>query len=270
MAEIMVEPPPSFKREREEEERLCAFCHDGADSDDPDDDDPLIEVSAGRPKQTFSHENCLYWCPELTQAEDMSWQNVGSALRRCHRLKCAGCGEGDAPLGCKRAACKKNWHYPCAMTAVEKGELVIYEDEYCVACIICHELLVRRKRKMKMEAERKKAEKAAKKAMAAAVAAAAKPAPPTKIAAPATAAATSSKTPLPVKPPATKKAAAASSKGGAPATGRPSFVAPVQTQPPASPWAYGTPSLGLSASPHDPGSPLPRTAFPSCSHPALL
>ena len=38
------------------------------------------------------------------------------------------CGEGDAPLGCKRAACRKNWHYPCAMEPTTG--LVILEDEF--------------------------------------------------------------------------------------------------------------------------------------------
>ena len=39
----------------------------------------------------------------------------------------------------------------------------MFEDEYCVACPICHEVMVRRERKKKMEADRKKALKAAKK-----------------------------------------------------------------------------------------------------------
>ena len=28
-------------------------------------------------------------------------------------------GEPHAPLGCKRKACKKSWHYPCAMEPTE-------------------------------------------------------------------------------------------------------------------------------------------------------
>jgi len=68
-----------------------------------------------RSKPIYAHADCLAWCPDLYQSEDLQWQNVAKALNRCHRLKCAVCGEGDAPLGCKRVACKKNWHYPCAM-----------------------------------------------------------------------------------------------------------------------------------------------------------
>ena len=70
--------------------------------------------------------------------------NLGKSLNRCHRLKCAVCGEGDAPLGCKRVACRKNWHVPCAMEPTTG--LVIWEDEHCVACPVCAEVLERRAR----------------------------------------------------------------------------------------------------------------------------
>ena len=123
---------------------LCAFCHEGLDSDDPD-YDPLVPIETGRAKQHYAHENCIWWCPDVWQDKDLKWQNVGKALSRCHRLKCAVCGEGDAPLGCKRAACRKNWHYPCAMEPTTG--LVILEDEFCVACPACNELLIRRARK---------------------------------------------------------------------------------------------------------------------------
>ena len=103
--------PPAEKRPRAPD-KVCVFCHDGEDSDDPD-EDPLVPIESGQ-KQLYSHENCIWWCPDLYQDRDLKWQNVGKALRRCHTLKCAKCGEGDAPLGCKREACRKTWHYPCA------------------------------------------------------------------------------------------------------------------------------------------------------------
>ena len=260
------DPPPSeSKRAREDEtEDKCAFCHEGIDSDDEDDDPLVLVQAAGRSKPTYVHENCLYWCPELTQAEDLSWQNVGSALRRCHRLKCAGCGEGDAPLGCKRKACKKNWHYPCAMSAAEKDELVVYEDEYCVACPICHELLVRRKRKMEMEAERKKAERAAKKAAAkpaAAAAAAAATAAAAAAAAETSAAATTSKAAAPAKPLAKKTVTSA--KANPPAGGKAptasSSVKGKKTAAAAAPTAVAA----SFAAPPEPAPPPPPPA-PAC------
>ena len=170
----MVCPPaddtPKRERPNDDLENKCAFCHEGEDSDDPD-EDPLVEVNAGRSKPTFAHDQCLWWCPDITQAEDLSWMNVGSALRRCARLKCAVCGETHAPLGCKRKACRKNWHYPCAMEPTTG--LVIYEDEFCVACPICHEVMQRRERKKAMLAEEKKKAKEASKAAAASAKAAA-------------------------------------------------------------------------------------------------
>ena len=186
--ETAVATAPSKKHERELAEMLCAFCHEGEDSDDPD-EDPLMPVETGRAKQHYAHENCIWWCPDVWQDKDLKWQNVGKSLSRCHRLKCAVCGEvrdqqierrgpvptlrissprfaaiplsgppppscnsretkpppppcvprqGDAPLGCKRAACRKNWHYPCAMEPTTG--LVVLEDEFCVACAICKEL----------------------------------------------------------------------------------------------------------------------------------
>ena len=151
-------PASSKKHERELAEVLCAFCHEGEDSDDPD-EDPLIPIETGRAKQHYAHENCIWWCPDVWQDKDLKWQNVGKALSRCHRLKCAVCGEGDAPLGCKRAACRKNWHYPCAMEP--STGLVILEDEFCVACVVCNELLIRRARKKQLALDLKKAQKQA-------------------------------------------------------------------------------------------------------------
>lgn len=84
--------PPEAKRERELAGMLCAFCHEGEDSDDPD-EDPLMPVNTGKATQHYAHENCVYWCPDVFQNEAMEWQNVGKALSRCHRLKCAVCGE---------------------------------------------------------------------------------------------------------------------------------------------------------------------------------
>ena len=192
-------PASSKKHERELAEVLCAFCHEGEDSDDPD-EDPIIPIETGRAKQHYAHENCIWWCPDVWQVrpfdmnptpdlpspfalrpspftpptprphptlppppthawqdKDLKWQNAGKALSRCHRLKCAVCGEGDAPLGCKRAACRKNWHYPCAMEPTTG--LVILEDEFCVACVVCNELLIRRARKKQLALDLKKARK---------------------------------------------------------------------------------------------------------------
>ena len=135
---------------------LCAFCHEGLDSDDPD-DDPLMPINTGKAKQQYAHEECVAWCPDAWQDENMEWVNLGKSLNRCHRLKCAVCGEGDAPLGCKRVACRKNWHVPCAMEPTTG--LMIWEDEHCVACPVCAEVLERRARKKAREAEEKAARK---------------------------------------------------------------------------------------------------------------
>ena len=116
-----------------------------------------MPINTGKAKQQYAHEECVAWCPDEWQDENMEWVNLGKSLNRCHRLKCAVCGEGDAPLGCKRVACRKNWHVPCAMEPTTG--LVIWEDEHCVACPVCAEVLERRARKKAREAEEKAARK---------------------------------------------------------------------------------------------------------------
>ena len=59
-------PASSKKHERELAEVLCAFCHEGEDSDDPD-EDPIIPIETGRAKQHYAHENCIWWCPDVWQ-----------------------------------------------------------------------------------------------------------------------------------------------------------------------------------------------------------
>ena len=132
----------------------CAFCHEGEDSDDPD-DDLLMPINTEGEAAVRARGGGVV--PDAWQDENMEWVNLGKSLNRGHRLKCAVCGEGDAPLGCKRVACRKNWHVPCAMEPTTG--LVIWEDEHCVACPVCAEVLERRARKKAREAEEKAARK---------------------------------------------------------------------------------------------------------------
>ena len=78
-AEPLPAPSPAeSKRDREAEDEIkCAFCHEGEDSDDPD-EDPLVEVNAGRAKPTYAHDQCLWWCPDITQDDELRWVNVAS------------------------------------------------------------------------------------------------------------------------------------------------------------------------------------------------
>ena len=261
-------PGSAAKRDRDagaSSEPLCAFCHEGLDDDDPE-DDPLVEVSTGsaRAKTTVAHEMCLWWCPDITQAEDLSWQNVGGALRRCARLKCAVCGEGHAPLGCKRKACKKNWHYPCAMEPTTG--LVIYEDEYCVACPICHEVMVRRERKQQMIADEKRKAKEAAKATAKAAKEAEKAAAKASAAASKKGAAASSSASVPPAPitSATAQARAAAA-GGAKAKGKGKAEPGAAAAPPppaAAPKAKGKKALAPAAPPAPSAPPAPPPPAP--------
>ena len=241
------------KRKRKEDEKLCAFCHEGEDSDDPD-DDPIVQVPNGK-KSTPAHEMCLWWCPDIYQAEDLSWQNLSGALRRCARLKCAVCGEGHAPLGCKRKACKKNWHYPCAMEPTTG--LVVYEEEYCVACPICHEVMERRARKQEMiAAEKKRAKDAAKEAAKAQKSASAAAATSSKQ--DAAAAATRAPPPQPVGKTKGKSSSAVSAapRGGAKSGGS-KKAAPSAAEAPSAWYAPAAPPPPPAAPPTPPPAPPP-------------
>lgn len=122
---------------------VCAFCNEGEDSDDAD-DDPIIDTkhSVGC-KSIFAHEQCLDWTGDIWQDEAYDWVNVGKSLARSRKLKCAKCGEHGASLGCKRTACTKSWHVPCAFEPSEK--LVIFEDDNMVACASCARTLEKEK-----------------------------------------------------------------------------------------------------------------------------
>ena len=102
------------------EKHVCAFCDEGEDSDDAD-DDPIIDTKhTVANKKIFAHEACLDWTGDIWQDEDYAWVNVAKSYSRCRRIKCAKCGEPGASLGCKRAACSKSWHVPCAFEPTEK------------------------------------------------------------------------------------------------------------------------------------------------------
>jgi hypothetical protein len=59
-------PRVGDKRERPLKDENCAFCHEGEDSDDPD-EDPLVPVVTGKSTQQYAHDQCLWWCPDLVQ-----------------------------------------------------------------------------------------------------------------------------------------------------------------------------------------------------------
>ena len=120
---------------------ICAFCNEGEDSDDADDDMVVDTKHMLKDRKIYAHENCLDWTGDIWQDEAYAWCNVQKSLSRSRKLKCAKCGEFGASLGCKRSACSKSWHVPCAFEPTEK--LVIDEDNQLVGCAACVKILER-------------------------------------------------------------------------------------------------------------------------------
>jgi PHD-like zinc-binding domain len=58
------------------------------------------------------------------ELEGAHWYNAVKAKKRGKNIKCAGCGKLGATVGCYTAACKKSYHYPCAVaTGWEFGDV---------------------------------------------------------------------------------------------------------------------------------------------------
>jgi PHD-like zinc-binding domain len=51
------------------------------------------------------------------ELEGAHWFNAVKAKKRGKNIKCAGCGKLGATVGCYTAACKKSYHYPCALAS---------------------------------------------------------------------------------------------------------------------------------------------------------
>lgn len=145
---------PSCKHHTENKP-ICAFCNEGEDSDDADDDPVVDTKNMLSNKSIFAHEACLDWTGDIWQDEEYAWVNVSKSLSRSRKLKCAKCGEHGASLGCKRAACSKSWHVPCAFSLAADNELVVNEEEHMVACHGCMRILEREKEE-RLRQEREK------------------------------------------------------------------------------------------------------------------
>eukprot|EP00953_Heterococcus_sp_UTEX-ZZ885_P020879 11683-Heterococcus_DN1.PRE.4 len=71
-------------------------------------------ADSGAPAAAFS----------AAELEGAHWYNAVKAKKRGKNIKCAGCGKLGATVGCYTAACKKSYHYPCAVaTGWEFGDV---------------------------------------------------------------------------------------------------------------------------------------------------
>ncbi|XP_033842597.2 PHD finger protein 6 [Periophthalmus magnuspinnatus] len=96
-------------------------------------------------EEVTAHQNCLLYssglfCRNTPDFDDLfgfSAKDVLSEQQRGRRLSCSKCKKKGATVGCETKACKKSYHYPCAIQAKAQT----FEDQvngkfglHCVHC----------------------------------------------------------------------------------------------------------------------------------------
>lgn len=108
-----------FLDQQWKDRKVCAFCNDDGTSKDffigPQ---PFLLASTNRYGDTkkrnfWAHDACARHSPEVIQARDGSWYNVSMAMRRGRTVKCTGCREKGATIGCFDPKCGRSFHVPC-------------------------------------------------------------------------------------------------------------------------------------------------------------
>ncbi|KAI8320186.1 hypothetical protein GQ54DRAFT_334987 [Martensiomyces pterosporus] len=113
----------------------CAFCGD----EDPNDKElggfassrPFIltshtEDGAVKRRRFWTHYACAKYSPEVLVSESGQWYNVAAALKRARTIKCAGCKQRGATIGCFHDRCQKSYHVACT------GKPISYFEDGCI------------------------------------------------------------------------------------------------------------------------------------------
>ncbi|KAI8090612.1 hypothetical protein BDF21DRAFT_460039 [Thamnidium elegans] len=105
--------------------KVCAFCND---DDDTSDDlgqfiGPFVIATFNKngveKKRSFwAHDACARYSPEVFCTPEGKWYNVTLALRRGRGMRCHGCKEKGATIGCFESKCNKSFHLPCSQKPV--------------------------------------------------------------------------------------------------------------------------------------------------------
>mmetsp|Transcript_25960 Transcript_25960/g.39290 ORF Transcript_25960/g.39290 Transcript_25960/m.39290 type:complete len:1246 (+) Transcript_25960:56-3793(+) len=102
--------------------RACCLCRTCGDDDgdlERENIDGLNLARCGRllPMRDglWVHASCALWSSEVYEAQSGGLiNNIEKARSRGSQLKCFGCGRPGASVGCFRANCSRNYHFPCA------------------------------------------------------------------------------------------------------------------------------------------------------------
>ncbi|ORX72700.1 hypothetical protein DL89DRAFT_81687 [Linderina pennispora] len=109
----------------------CAFCGDADPCDDTlggfVNNQPFIlttttESGSVRRQRFWAHYACAKYSPEVLVSKDNKWYNVAVALRRARTIKCAGCKQRGASIGCFYERCQRSYHVACTDKPLEHFE----------------------------------------------------------------------------------------------------------------------------------------------------
>ncbi|NXB74312.1 PHF11 protein, partial [Donacobius atricapilla] len=105
--------------------RTCAFCSEGESGS-------VMYIATER--DIAAHQDCLLFSSGFVESEDHNPENLGirfdvssvlKELRRGKRLVCNFCRKKGATVGCEERACRRSYHFYCALcddAAVETDE----------------------------------------------------------------------------------------------------------------------------------------------------
>ena len=83
---------------------------------------PLTDVESK--KVFWVHEACAKFSPEVffTDKPEVRWFNVAQAVRRGRNIRCGGCRQRGATIGCFEPKCTKSYHVFCTQKTLDKFE----------------------------------------------------------------------------------------------------------------------------------------------------
>jgi hypothetical protein len=134
--------------------RLCAMCNDDEENDlvgkfNGPHPFVLLHDNADEKKLSLErfwiHENCAKASPEVYRSKAGNWYNVSVAVKRGRRLKCAGCKEKGATVGCFATNCRRSYHLACTKRDIGLFNMgIVYwcprhvdQSEASILCLVC-------------------------------------------------------------------------------------------------------------------------------------
>ncbi|KAI8339815.1 hypothetical protein BD560DRAFT_412468 [Blakeslea trispora] len=105
--------------------KVCAFCNDDEDNSEelgqfigPFIISTFNKNGVEKKRSFWAHDSCARYSPEVFCTPEGKWYNVTLALRRGRGMRCHGCKEKGATIGCFDSKCNKSYHLPCAQKPV--------------------------------------------------------------------------------------------------------------------------------------------------------